>query len=69
MPNMNSPDELIAYATLVKRLNEWRDVNSTRDSLIKEAHEGGMSNMQIAENMGLNRGTVIRALGSKDEEG
>jgi hypothetical protein len=71
MSNM-SPDELVARAQLIRRLNqwrdEWRDVNAARDGLIKEAHEGGMSNMQIAKNMDLNRGTVISVLGGKDEE-
>lgn len=66
MSNM-SHDELIALAAMVKRLNEWRDVNAQRDSLIKEAHEGGMSNTQIAKNMGINRGTVIAVLGTDDE--
>jgi DNA-binding NarL/FixJ family response regulator len=62
-------DELIARAALVKRLNEWRDVVAQRDSLIREAHAGGMSNTQIAKNMGINRGTVIAVLGSDDEDG
>jgi len=68
MTNM-SHDELIAYAAMVKRLNEWRDVVAQRDSLIKEAHAGGMSNMQIAKNMDINRGTVIAVLGTDDNEG
>ena len=63
MPDMGNAEEIVAYAALVKRLTEWRDqwraVNDARDELIKEAHADGMSNMQIAANMGIARGTVI----------
>ena len=72
MANM-SPDDLIRRADLVRRLNEWRNarraVEAARNPLIREAHEDGMSNMAIAEDMDINRGTVISVLGGKDEEG
>lgn len=72
MANM-SPDDLIRRADLVRRLNEWRNarraVEAARNPLIREAHEDGMSNMAIAEDMDINRGTVISVLGGKGEEG
>jgi DNA-binding NarL/FixJ family response regulator len=73
MPDMGNAEEIVAYAALVKRLTEWRDqwraVNDARDELIKEAHADGMSNMQIAANMGIARGTVISVLGNDSEGG
>jgi len=66
MVNM-SHEQLLALAAMVKKLNEWRDVNAQRDSLIREAHAHGMSNTQIAKNMDINRGTVIAVLGTDDE--
>lgn len=65
MTNM-SHEELLARAALVKRLEEWGEVNAGRDKLIREAHGDGMSNTEIAKRMGLNRGTVIAALGTDD---
>ena len=70
MTNM-SHEQLLARAALVKRLEEWGEVNAGRDKLIREAHSDGMSNTEIAKRMRINRGTVIAALGPDDngEEG
>ena len=65
MTNM-SHEELLARAALVKRLEEWGEVNAGRDKLIHEAHGERMSNTEIAKRMRINRGTVIAVLGTDD---
>jgi hypothetical protein len=66
-----SYEELQAYAAMVKRLDDWAEVSAQRDSLINEAHEAGIPNMQIAAHMKISRSTVIAVLGADDntEEG
>ena len=41
--------ELLAYAAMVKRLEDWAATIAGRDDLIREAHEAGASNTQIAK--------------------
>jgi hypothetical protein len=60
--------ELLAYAAMIKRLDDWAQVNRQRDRLIKEAREFGVSKSEIAAHMDINRGTVIRVLGTDDNE-
>ena len=59
--------ELLAYAAMVKRLEDWAATIAGRDDLIREAHEAGASNTQIAKHMGISRQTVITVLGTDDE--
>lgn len=60
-------EQMLAYAAMIKRLEEWGSANAGRDSLIKEAHALGLSNTEIAKRMDISRTTVIQALGSDDE--
>jgi predicted DNA-binding protein (UPF0251 family) len=62
-----SHDELLAYAAMVKRLDEWAQTVASRDELIREAKAANMSNAQIARHMGISRQTVITVLGTDDE--
>jgi len=70
MKNMTH-DQVIAYAALVKRLEEWAEANAARnairDALIREAHEADLSNTEIAARMKISRTTVIQVLGTDDE--
>lgn len=66
MRDMNH-EQAFAYAAMIKRLEEWGSSNAGRDTLIKEAHDLGLSNTQIAKRMRISRTTVIQALGTDDE--
>jgi len=64
-------EQALARADLIKRLENWRKkqdaVAVERDALIREAATDEMSNTEVAAHMGINRGTVIRVLGTDDE--
>ena len=62
-------EEMMAYAAVVRKLEDWAAVVGERDSLIREGHDAGLSNALIARSMGLSRNTVIQVLGTDDEEG
>lgn len=68
MPDMTQ-EQLAAYAEAVRELEEWAAVNADRDARIQRAHKRGISQAEIARRMGISRDTVIRVLGSEDEEG
>lgn len=68
MKNM-SPEQMNAYAAMIKRLEEWAQTVAERDSLIWEAHRAEVSNSEIAARMKISRTTVIQVLGTEDEEG
>lgn len=60
-------EQMLAYAAMIKRLEDWGASNAGRDALIKEAHDHGLSNTEIAKRMGISRTTVIQVLGTDDE--
>lgn len=61
-------EQLVAFAAVVKKLEDWAATVGGRDALIREGHDAGLSNAQIARSMGLSRNTVIQVLGTDDEE-
>ena len=64
-----TPEQLDAYAALVRRLDEYGRVSAGRDALIHEAHAGGISKAEIARRMDISRTTVVLVLGTDDNEG
>jgi hypothetical protein len=66
-----SHEEALARADLIKRMEDWRGnydaVIAERDALIVEGNTAGMPNTEIAGHMTINRGTVIRVLGSNED--
>ena len=64
-----TPNEAHTYAHAVDKLEDWRITVASRDTVIREAHEAGVPKAEIARRMKISRDTVIRVLGSDDEEG
>jgi DNA invertase Pin-like site-specific DNA recombinase len=64
-----TPEQALAYAAAVAKLKGYADTVSDRDELIHSAHQSGVPKAEIARRMGISRDTVIRVLGSDDEEG
>jgi len=60
-------EQMVALTAMIKRLEDWAASYAERDSLIREAHDLGLSNSNIARRMGISRTTVIQVLGTDDE--
>lgn len=62
-------EQLLARIALVKRLEDWAKTVASRDALIREAHEAGVSKAEIARRMDISRTTVVMVVGGDDESG
>jgi hypothetical protein len=61
-------NDTLTYDEAAALLDEYAKVVDSRDERIRQAYRAHMNKTDIARHMGIDRGVVIRVLGTDDNE-